>query len=206
MPRRECSLLDDANRVKSAEPIVRDDDGKVIPLSERFRTDRSGGEAWKNRDIRFSPSENADDSWGVDWIGRETGETDSSPAAQNDSPEAGTPPHPPRGARHLPLKGKAPAGRLPALQRRTAGRLPALRRRPAGRLPALRRRTAGRLPAMQRRTGGGPAPVETEKRGAVSGFKGESQIRPRGRPLRGCGCRRAASGPRAATDRPFAAE
>ena len=92
------------------EAVTRDDNGDPVDLSERFRTDRSGEEAWKNRDIRFSPSEDAGDSWGVDWIGKEngseergstssasrseapspqgegleTGETDSSPAAQND--------------------------------------------------------------------------------------------------------------------------
>ncbi|MBR7011069.1 MAG: hypothetical protein IKI02_09205 [Oscillospiraceae bacterium] len=80
-------IIRNSEQVKSAEPVTYDENENVIPISERFRTDRSGEEAWKNRDIRFSPSEDADDSWGVDWIGKETGETDSSTplrSAQND--------------------------------------------------------------------------------------------------------------------------
>ena len=39
-------LLDDANRIKSAETVVYDDQGNVIPLSERFNRE--------NQDIRYS--------------------------------------------------------------------------------------------------------------------------------------------------------
>ncbi len=80
-------IIRNSEQVKSAEPVAYDDNGDPVDLSERFRTDRSGEEAWKNRDIRFSPSEDAGDSWGEDWIGKETGETDSSTplrSAQND--------------------------------------------------------------------------------------------------------------------------
>ena len=61
----------------------------VIPISERFRTDRSGEEAWKNRNIRFSPSEDAGDSWGVDWIGKENGPEErgsTSSASRSEAP------------------------------------------------------------------------------------------------------------------------
>lgn len=39
-------MVYDANQIKSAEPVTRDEDGKVIPLSKRFDTGR--------KDIRFS--------------------------------------------------------------------------------------------------------------------------------------------------------
>ena len=35
-----------------------DSDGNIIPLSERFKTDRTGEEAWKNDDIRYSKKDN----------------------------------------------------------------------------------------------------------------------------------------------------
>lgn len=53
-PRVETYIVFNPNQVKSAEPIARDNQGNVIPLSERFRTDRTGEETWKNRDIRYS--------------------------------------------------------------------------------------------------------------------------------------------------------
>ena len=40
--------------VKSADLVTYDSDGNIIPLSERFKTDRTGEEAWKNEDIRYS--------------------------------------------------------------------------------------------------------------------------------------------------------
>ena len=41
-------------QIKSADLVTYDDEGNIIPLSERFRTDRTDAEAWKNEDIRFS--------------------------------------------------------------------------------------------------------------------------------------------------------
>ncbi|MBQ1736131.1 MAG: hypothetical protein II038_14895, partial [Lachnospiraceae bacterium] len=80
-------IVFDPEQTKSAEPIVRDDSGNVIPLSERFRTDRTGDEEWKNNDIRFSPSDADDDSLGVDWIGsREEGETKTQAVTETDAP------------------------------------------------------------------------------------------------------------------------
>ncbi|MBQ6431013.1 MAG: hypothetical protein IJJ99_03955 [Oscillospiraceae bacterium] len=49
----------DSEQVKSADPVTYDDDGNIIPLSERFRTDRTGEEAWKNSDIRYSVEDDA---------------------------------------------------------------------------------------------------------------------------------------------------
>ena len=43
----------DSNRIKSAEPITYDDDGKIIPISERFKPTR--------RDIRYSVSDSVSD-------------------------------------------------------------------------------------------------------------------------------------------------
>lgn len=47
-------IMFDPDRVKSADPVTYDDNGNVIPLSERFRTDRTGEDAWKNSDLRYS--------------------------------------------------------------------------------------------------------------------------------------------------------
>ena len=47
-------ILFDPSQLKSADPVTYDSDGNIIPLSERFRTDRTGDEAWKNEDIRYS--------------------------------------------------------------------------------------------------------------------------------------------------------
>ena len=86
-PRVETYIVFNPEQTKSAEPIVRDDSGNVIPPSERFRTDRTGDEEWKNNDIRFSPSEADDDSLGVDWIGsREEGETKTQAVTETDAP------------------------------------------------------------------------------------------------------------------------
>lgn len=41
------------DQVKSADLVTYDDNGNIIPLSERFRTDRTGDDAWKNDDIRY---------------------------------------------------------------------------------------------------------------------------------------------------------
>ena len=41
-------------QAKSADLVTYDDSGNIIPLSERFKTDRTGEEAWKNEDIRYS--------------------------------------------------------------------------------------------------------------------------------------------------------
>ena len=43
-----------SDQIKSADPVTYDNEGKIIPLSERFRKDRKGKNAWKNKDIRFS--------------------------------------------------------------------------------------------------------------------------------------------------------
>lgn len=51
-----------SDQVKSADPVTYDDDGNVIPLSERFRTDRTGEEEWKNDDIRFSVAEEGEET------------------------------------------------------------------------------------------------------------------------------------------------
>ncbi len=86
-PRVETYIVFNPEQTKSAEPIVRDDSGNVIPPSERFRTDRTGDEEWKNNDIRFSPSDVDDDSLGVDWIGsREEGETKTQAVTETDAP------------------------------------------------------------------------------------------------------------------------
>lgn len=50
----------DEEQIKSAETVTRDTKGEVVPLSERFRTDRTGTEEWKNRDIRFSAADEED--------------------------------------------------------------------------------------------------------------------------------------------------
>ncbi len=88
-PKVETYIVFDPEQVKSAEPVTYDEQGNVIPLSERFRADRVGSEEWKNRDIRFSPAE---DDGEIDWIGKaqEDEKTDSSTSprsAQNDSGE-----------------------------------------------------------------------------------------------------------------------
>lgn len=44
----------DSDQLKLADPVTYDDNGDVIPLSERFRTDRTGEEARKNNDVRYS--------------------------------------------------------------------------------------------------------------------------------------------------------
>ncbi len=41
------------SQIKSADLITYDSDGNIIPLSERFRTDRTGEEAWMNEDVRY---------------------------------------------------------------------------------------------------------------------------------------------------------
>ena len=69
--RGESYIIRKSEQVKSAEPVTYDENENVIPISERFRTDRSGEEAWKNRDIRFSPAEEDDE---IDWNGKETEE------------------------------------------------------------------------------------------------------------------------------------
>ena len=43
-----------SDQIKSADPVTYDNEGQIIPLSERFRKDRKGKNAWKNKDIRFS--------------------------------------------------------------------------------------------------------------------------------------------------------
>lgn len=43
-----------SDQIKSADPVTYDNEGQIIPLSERFRKDRKGKSAWKNKDIRFS--------------------------------------------------------------------------------------------------------------------------------------------------------
>lgn len=52
-------LIFDRSNIKSADPVTYDDNGNIIPLSERFKTDRTGDEAWKNEDIRYSLREGA---------------------------------------------------------------------------------------------------------------------------------------------------
>ena len=48
-------ILFNPSQIKSADEIVYADDGEtVVPISERFRDDRTGLEAWKNNDIRYS--------------------------------------------------------------------------------------------------------------------------------------------------------
>lgn len=42
------------SQVKSADSIVYSEDGNVVPLSDRFRSDRTGAEAWKNDDVNYS--------------------------------------------------------------------------------------------------------------------------------------------------------
>ena len=60
-------------QIKSADLVTYDDEGNIIPLSERFRTDRTGAEAWKNEDIRFSKKKEpvkalkAEDVFGKDY-------------------------------------------------------------------------------------------------------------------------------------------
>ena len=46
-------IVFDSSQLKSADPVTYDDDGNIIPLSERFRIDRTGEEAWENEDIRY---------------------------------------------------------------------------------------------------------------------------------------------------------
>ena len=79
LPKREygfCKWEDFAFKTapsKSADLVTYDDEGNIIPLSERFRTDRTDAEAWKNEDIRFSkkkePSKalKAEDVFGKDY-------------------------------------------------------------------------------------------------------------------------------------------
>lgn len=43
----------DNTQFKSADLITKDDNGNIIPLSERFKTNRTGEDAWKNEDIRY---------------------------------------------------------------------------------------------------------------------------------------------------------
>ena len=50
-------VIFDPEQVKSADLVTYDDEGNIIPLSERFRTDRTDAEAWKNEDIRYSARE-----------------------------------------------------------------------------------------------------------------------------------------------------
>jgi hypothetical protein len=50
-------VVTNASQIKSADPVTYDDNGDIIPLSERFRTDREGDEAWKNEDIRYRYSD-----------------------------------------------------------------------------------------------------------------------------------------------------
>ena len=59
-------FLNWSDQIKSADPVTYDDDGNVIPLSERFRTDRTGEDEWKNDDIRFSEAEEEDEIRTVD--------------------------------------------------------------------------------------------------------------------------------------------
>ena len=40
-------------QAKSADLVTYDSNGNIIPLSERFKTDRTGEHAWKNEDIRY---------------------------------------------------------------------------------------------------------------------------------------------------------
>ena len=66
-------VIFDPEQVKSADLVTYDDEGNIIPLSERFRTDRTGAEAWKNEDIRFSKKKEpakslkAEDVFGKDY-------------------------------------------------------------------------------------------------------------------------------------------
>ncbi|MDD6340752.1 MAG: hypothetical protein PUA50_00285 [Eubacteriales bacterium] len=62
-----------SEQIKSADLVTYDDEGNIIPLSERFRTDRTDAEAWKNEDIRFSKKKEpakslkAEDVFGKDY-------------------------------------------------------------------------------------------------------------------------------------------
>lgn len=79
LPKREygfCKWEDFAFKTapsKSADLVTYDDEGNIIPLSERFRTDRTDAEAWKNEDIRFSKKKEpakalkAEDVFGKDY-------------------------------------------------------------------------------------------------------------------------------------------
>jgi hypothetical protein len=49
------------SQIKSADLVTYDDDGNIIPLSDRFRTDRTGDDAWKNSDIRYSTGQSWDE-------------------------------------------------------------------------------------------------------------------------------------------------
>ncbi len=51
-------LVFEPSQIKSAEPVTYDEKGDIIPLSERFHTDRTGEDAWKNEDVRYSKKEN----------------------------------------------------------------------------------------------------------------------------------------------------
>lgn len=61
----------DPEQIKSADPVTYDDNGDIIPLSERFRTDRTGDEAWKNRDTRWSVDDDLVNQYGAIEQGRE---------------------------------------------------------------------------------------------------------------------------------------
>lgn len=50
-------IVFDAEQAKSADLVTYDSDGNIIPLSERFKTDRTGEDAWKNEDIRYSKAD-----------------------------------------------------------------------------------------------------------------------------------------------------
>ena len=47
-------VIKNPSQIKSADLVTYDSDGNIIPLSERFKIDRTGEEAWKNEDIRYS--------------------------------------------------------------------------------------------------------------------------------------------------------
>jgi hypothetical protein len=52
-------VKDGTTQIKSADPVTYDDEGNIIPLSERFRTGRTGEDEWKNDDIRYSVEDDA---------------------------------------------------------------------------------------------------------------------------------------------------
>ena len=82
-PKVETYIVFDPDQAKSAELVTRDDQGKIIPLSERFRTDRTGTDAWKNKDTRFSAAEDEEDD-GLTFTGnlRRTYEEDGGQVAR----------------------------------------------------------------------------------------------------------------------------
>lgn len=49
------------SQIKSADLVTYDDDGNIIPLSDRFRADRTGDDAWKNSDTRYSTGQSWDE-------------------------------------------------------------------------------------------------------------------------------------------------